>query len=46
MPIMRMKITDSKELLKKHFLCCNIRSELYLNQNAETATIKNAVDNG
>ena len=46
MPIIRIKITDSKELLRKHYLCCDKRPLIYLEQVADQTAIKNAVDNG
>lgn len=41
-----LKITDSEELLRKHYLCCDTRAALYLKQVAEQMAIENAVSNG
>ena len=46
MPVHYLKISDCAELLKKHFLNCEIRSALYLDRVAEQSAIKDAVDNG
>lgn len=45
MPVHYLKISDCAELLKRHFLNCEIRSALYLDRVAEQSAIKDAVDN-
>lgn len=46
MPFHHLKTTDSVELLQKHFLCCDERPAIYLEQRAKEIAIKDAVDNG
>ena len=46
MPVRYLKITDCGELLKKHYLNCDLRSASYLERVAEQNAIKDAVDNG
>ena len=46
MPFHHLKITDSVELLQKHFLCCDERSLAYLVRIAEENAVRNAVNNG
>lgn len=46
MPFHHLKISDCGELLKKHYLNCDIRSVSYLERVAEQGAIKDAVDNG
>ena len=46
MAVHRLKITDCLELLRRHYLGCNVRSETYLKNIAEKPAINDAVDNG
>ena len=46
MPFRHLKITDSVELLQKHFLCCDERPLAYLVRIAEENAVRNAVNNG
>lgn len=46
MPFRHLKITDSVELLQKHFLCCDERPLTYLVRIAEENAVRNAVNNG
>ena len=46
MPVHYLKISDCAELLKKHFLSCEIRPASYLKRVAERRAINDAVGDG